>query len=69
MAGPCSTLETGAGADRRLTRGRWNESAGAFTQSVGTDALDASALMLPIVGFLPAADPRMLARSTPSSEG
>jgi GH15 family glucan-1,4-alpha-glucosidase len=39
----------------------WSESAGAFTQSFGSDALDASNLMLPIVGFLPADDPRMLA--------
>ena len=39
----------------------WSESAGAFTQYVGTDALDASNLMLPIVGILPATDPRVLA--------
>ena len=42
------------------TRG-WSERAGAFTQSFGSDDLDASSLMLPIVGFLPADDPRMLA--------
>jgi len=34
----------------------------AFTQSYGSDALDASVLMLPLVGFLPADEPRM--RST-----
>src|SRR3954469_9221849 len=39
----------------------WNEEAGAFTQYFGSSALDASNLMLPIVGFLPAGDPRMLA--------
>ena len=44
-----------------LTRG-WSERAGAFTQAFGSDELDASALSLPIVGFLPATDPRM--RST-----
>jgi len=44
-----------------VVREGWNESAGAFTQSFGSDALDASNLMLPIVGFLPADDPRMLA--------
>jgi GH15 family glucan-1,4-alpha-glucosidase len=44
-----------------LVRDGWSESAGAFTQYFGTDALDASCLMLPIVGFLPADDPRMLA--------
>jgi GH15 family glucan-1,4-alpha-glucosidase len=43
-----------------LERG-WSESAGAFTQSFGSDELDASALMIPIVGFLPAADPRVTA--------
>jgi alpha,alpha-trehalase len=39
----------------------WSETAGAFTQSFGSDELDASVLMLPIVGFLPADDPRVLA--------
>jgi GH15 family glucan-1,4-alpha-glucosidase len=39
----------------------WSDAAGAFTQYVGADALDASNLMLPIVGFLPASDPRVLA--------
>jgi GH15 family glucan-1,4-alpha-glucosidase len=39
----------------------WNEEVGAFTQYFGSTALDASNLMLPIVGFLPADDPRVLA--------
>jgi GH15 family glucan-1,4-alpha-glucosidase len=39
----------------------WNEQAGAFTQYFGSTELDASNLMMPIVGFLPATDPRMLA--------
>ncbi len=42
------------------TRG-WSASAGAFTQSFGSDDLDASALMLPITGFLPGGDPRVRA--------
>ncbi len=46
--------------DAILQRG-WNENAQAFTQSFGTEDLDASNLMMPIVGFLPAKDPRMLA--------
>lgn len=46
--------------DAILQRG-WNESAQAFTQSFGSEDLDASNLMMPIVGFLPAKDPRMLA--------
>jgi GH15 family glucan-1,4-alpha-glucosidase len=43
-----------------LTRG-WSDAAGAFTQYFGSDDLDASNLMMPIVGFLPANDERMLA--------
>ncbi|MGY1710514.1 glycoside hydrolase family 15 protein [Geodermatophilus sp. SYSU D00758] len=39
----------------------WSEEAQAFTQYPGTTALDASNLMMPIVGFLPADDPRVLA--------
>jgi GH15 family glucan-1,4-alpha-glucosidase len=38
----------------------WSDTAGAFTQSFGSDDLDASCLMMPLVGFLPADDPRML---------
>ncbi len=33
---------------------------GAFTQYYGTDELDASVLMIPLVGFLPASDPRVV---------
>jgi alpha,alpha-trehalase len=44
-----------------VLREGWSEKAGAFTQFFGSDDLDASALMMPLVGFLPAADPRMLA--------
>jgi alpha,alpha-trehalase len=42
-----------------LTRG-WSHRANAFTQSFGSEDLDASSLMLPLVGFLPADDPRVL---------
>jgi GH15 family glucan-1,4-alpha-glucosidase len=38
----------------------WNEGIAAFTQSYGSDALDASVLTIPLVGFLPADDPRMV---------
>lgn len=38
----------------------WNAGVGAFTQHFGSDSLDAAALMLPIVGFLPGTDPRIL---------
>ncbi len=38
----------------------WNDDVGAFTQSYGSDALDASVLVMPTVGFLPATDERFL---------
>jgi len=39
----------------------WSEKAGAYTGAFGSDDLDASVLMLPLVGFLPADDQRMRA--------
>ncbi len=47
-------------ADTVLDRG-WSDAAGAFTQSSGSTTLDAATLYFPIVGFLPADDPRVLA--------
>lgn len=41
-----------------LTQG-YNSEAGVFTQAAGTTALDASALVIPLVGFLPATDSRV----------
>ena len=38
----------------------WSERKQAFTQSYGSDELDASILLMPIVGFLPADDPRFV---------
>lgn len=38
----------------------FNPEVGAFVQSYGSEALDASALRLPIVGLIGAGDPRML---------
>jgi GH15 family glucan-1,4-alpha-glucosidase len=43
-----------------VVREGWNEEVGAFTQSFGSKALDASNLMMAVVGFLPADDPRMV---------
>ena len=37
----------------------WSDEAGAFTQAYGTDKLDASILLMPLTGFLPADDPRI----------
>ena len=53
--------------DAILERG-WSEKAGAFTQAFGSDDLDASALMIPIVGFLPATDPRVRATTDAIAE-
>ena len=39
----------------------FNASKGSFTQYYGSDQLDASLLMIPLVGFLPATDPRVKA--------
>lgn len=42
----------------------FNSEAGAFVQSYGSDALDASLLLMPLVGFLPAHDPRVTSTVT-----
>ncbi len=39
----------------------WSEKVGAYTGAFGSDELDSSVLLLPVVGFLPAYDERMLA--------
>src|SRR6266513_1017818 len=44
-----------------LARG-WSEKRQAYAQAFDSDELDAAALLMPLVGFLPATDPRM--RST-----
>ncbi|MDP8950593.1 MAG: glycoside hydrolase family 15 protein [Actinomycetota bacterium] len=43
-----------------LERG-WSEEAGAYAGAFGSDQLDASVLIMPLVDFLPADDPRMRA--------
>ena len=45
----------------------FNGEKGAFTQYYGSDALDASLLLVPLVGFLPATDERVRSRSRRSS--
>jgi GH15 family glucan-1,4-alpha-glucosidase len=42
-----------------ICRGGFDTELGAFVQAYGTKRLDASLLMIPLVGFLPATDPRM----------
>ena len=43
-----------------MTEG-WSEQRGAFRQRYGSESLDASALLIPVMGFLPADHPRVLA--------
>jgi GH15 family glucan-1,4-alpha-glucosidase len=50
-----------------LTKG-WSDRANAFTQSFGSDDLDASNLMLSLVGFLPADEPKVLATINATEE-
>jgi len=38
----------------------WNDEKQAFTQSFGSDELDASVLLMPLVGFLPATDEQLV---------
>jgi GH15 family glucan-1,4-alpha-glucosidase len=45
-----------------VTERAWNAEKSAFSQSYGSDELDASVLLMPLVGFLPATDERV--RST-----
>ena len=47
---------------REVLEKAWSEQQQAFAQSYGSDELDASVLLMPLVGFLPAGDERM--RST-----
>ena len=47
----------------------WSDRVKAFTQSFGSDELDASNLMIPIVGFLPADDPRVLSTIEATAAG
>nr|NKQ99507.1 glycoside hydrolase family 15 protein [Escherichia coli] len=42
-----------------VCREGWNAGLGTFTQTYGNHELDASLLLLPLVGFLQAAEPRM----------
>ena len=56
-----STAERDEIREAILTRG-WSEARQAYAQSFDSDELDAAALLMPILGFLPASDERM--RST-----
>jgi len=60
---PANVVKWAAERDRIynqiMTRG-WNDSANAFTQHYGTDALDSSLLMMPLEGFVSPTDPLWL---------
>jgi len=45
---------------REVCREGFNKELNSFTQSYGSDELDASTLLIPIVGFLPPHDPRVV---------
>ncbi len=45
---------------REVCREAFNVELNAFTQAYGSDELDASTLLIPLVGFLPGSDPRVL---------
>ena len=44
-----------------VCRNGWNPGLNSFTQAYGNEVMDASLLLMAIVGFLPADDPRMVA--------
>jgi GH15 family glucan-1,4-alpha-glucosidase len=46
---------------RQIMDRGWNEERGAFVQHYGTDVLDASLLLMPLVKFISPTDPRWLA--------
>ncbi|MEV4754197.1 glycoside hydrolase family 15 protein [Micromonospora sp. NPDC049559] len=48
-------------ARETILREGWNAELGAYTGAFGSDRLDASVMVMPIVGFVPATDPRMRA--------
>jgi GH15 family glucan-1,4-alpha-glucosidase len=60
MAGPLDKwMETEKAIREAILTGGFNREIGAFTQAFGSTVLDASALLMPRTGFLPATDPRV----------
>jgi GH15 family glucan-1,4-alpha-glucosidase len=47
----------------------FNPQIGSFVQSYGSDSLDASLLMIPLVGFLPPSDPRVISTAQAIEQG
>jgi GH15 family glucan-1,4-alpha-glucosidase len=62
LKGPVTEWRTTRDAIRAdILANGWSERRQSFVQSYDSDALDASLLLLPLVGFLPAKDPRCVA--------
>jgi GH15 family glucan-1,4-alpha-glucosidase len=62
LDGPCDRWrELSARIHTEVCHEGFNSKRNAFVQSYGSSELDASLLMMPLVGFLPADDPRMTA--------
>jgi GH15 family glucan-1,4-alpha-glucosidase len=60
LEGPLDRWRGGRDAiHEEVCREGYNADLGAFVQFYGSDLLDASLLMMPLVGFLPATDPRV----------
>src|SRR6267142_620232 len=61
FAGPVDRWRTiRAEIHEEVCREGFNVELNSFTQSYGSDALDASTLFIPLVGFLPPNDPRVV---------
>ena len=56
-----SWTHAGEAIRRQVLERGWNRAGRAFTQTLASDRLDASALLMPIYGFLPADDERIIA--------
>ncbi|MGC4896306.1 glycoside hydrolase family 15 protein [Micromonospora sp. DT31] len=64
IGGPADVARWAAARDEvraTVLRQGWNDRVGAYTGAFDSDHLDASVLIMPLVGFLPADDPRMRA--------
>src|SRR5688500_4788135 len=61
LAGPCDRwIAMRDTIHEEVCARGYDERIGAFTQAYGSSALDASLLMMPVVGFLPVTDPRVV---------
>lgn len=59
MIGPVTWQRTRDQIAQAILTHGWNDEVGAFTGAFDSDHLDAAVLLIPLVGFLPADDPRV----------